>query len=286
LYSETHPFLKPFPQRSYRQITKCETENILALRPTEYLTGLKLFNSDYVFTISNVTPPPILVDGKEYQFQKSRLIVYPPGVFIQTTVSGPADNYTCINMKASYLEDIAKQVTGRPSVFKRLQNPCSTSLAASVQRFFNEFDAYSDNCPLMIQSLSTELAIEILRSTGVAGRDNKARPGARERAVEIARDYIHSYYSADISLDDICTVLSLNRYYFIRLFKEHTGMTPYRYLITYRLEKARELLNKKSCSIEEAAALCGFVSASHFISSFRKAYGMTPGQYREIRSMK
>jgi AraC-like DNA-binding protein len=207
-------------------------------------------------------------------------------VFIQTTVSGPADNYTCINMKASYLEDIAKQVTGRPSVFKRLQNPCSTSLAASVQRFFNEFDAYSDNCPLMIQSLSTELAIEILRSTGVAGRDNKARPGARERAVEIARDYIHSYYSADISLDDICTVLSLNRYYFIRLFKEHTGMTPYRYLITYRLEKARELLNKKSCSIEEAAALCGFVSASHFISSFRKAYGMTPGQYREIRSMK
>lgn len=278
-----HPFLKPFPRNSYNEIEKCMTNDILALRPTEYIKGLSIQNTDYVFTISNKTPPPILIDKKEHQFNKAHLIVYPPDTLIQTNIGGQADKYTCINIKTSYIEDIAKQITGSSRVFNRLQNPCSSSLLSTIKRLFYEIDNYGGTCRLMLQSIGMQLAIEILRNTGVVKTDDKRLAGPKERAVEIACEYIHSYYSADISIDDICSLVSLNRYYFIRLFKECTGRTPYDYLISVRLEEAKALLEKNQHSVEEAAGLCGFVSTSHFISSFRKAFGLTPGQYKKLK---
>jgi AraC family transcriptional regulator len=281
LSNDSHPFLKPFPQQSYKEIDKCTTDDILALRPTEYIAGLNMQNTDYVFTISNYTPPPILIDGKEYQFRKNHLIVYPPDTLIQTNVGRRADKYFCINIRKSFIEDIAKQVTGKSTVYYRLQNPCSSNLTLAIQRFFDEFETFSGNCKLMLQSLKTQLAIEILRNTGATCAELKEGSYIREKAIDIAKDFISTYYSADICIEDLCNLVSLNPYYFIRLFKECTGQTPHSYLLSVRLENAKDLLENNKCSVEEVAGLCGFVSPSHFITCFRRAYGITPGRYRK-----
>lgn len=53
------------------------------------------------------------------------------------------------------------------------------------------------------------------------------------------------------------------------------------YLVALRIERARELLlERENLSIQEICELVGYSNASYFTTSFKKKYGMTPGQFR------
>lgn len=53
-----------------------------------------------------------------------------------------------------------------------------------------------------------------------------------------------------------------------------------KYLIEYRLEKSRELLEQTILKVSDIATHVGYNDVSHYIQSFRKVYGMTPEEYR------
>jgi AraC-like DNA-binding protein len=81
---------------------------------------------------------------------------------------------------------------------------------------------------------------------------------------------------------DICDLLYLSPHHFKRIFKEHTGCTPHRYLLDIRLEKAKELLVRDGSPIEAVARQCGFVNAGHFAVAFKRATKLPPSEYRRI----
>mgnify|MGYP001405837830 CR=1 FL=1 len=61
-----------------------------------------------------------------------------------------------------------------------------------------------------------------------------------------------------------------------RLFARYLGMSPTRYYLTLRLERARQLLRQTSQPVLSVAMSCGFVSASHFSKSYNERFGHTP----------
>ena len=61
-----------------------------------------------------------------------------------------------------------------------------------------------------------------------------------------------------------------------------TGMTPHRYLLSRRIERARRLLAETNMSIAQIAYLCGFSSQAHLTIAFRRLVGHTPGGYRQL----
>lgn len=65
-----------------------------------------------------------------------------------------------------------------------------------------------------------------------------------------------------------------------RLFKQHTGLTPFAYYQRRRLQVACGLLLARNTGISEIAASLGFADASHFGREFRRQYGQTPRQFR------
>ena len=67
----------------------------------------------------------------------------------------------------------------------------------------------------------------------------------------------------------------------MNFFKKNLGVSCIDYLISYRLRKATELLQHSSLSILEIASEVGFSNLSNFNRQFKKAYHMTPRQYRE-----
>jgi len=69
------------------------------------------------------------------------------------------------------------------------------------------------------------------------------------------------------------------------LFKKETGVAPGHYLRTFRLEQAKELLEKTFLSVKEITRRVGVNDQSHFIREFKKAYGLTPAQYRTSRGL-
>lgn len=65
-----------------------------------------------------------------------------------------------------------------------------------------------------------------------------------------------------------------------RLWLQHFDSTPQRFYLGLRLNEARRLLKESTESIASIAMRCGFVSASHLSSTYRKAFGHTPGNER------
>ena len=65
-----------------------------------------------------------------------------------------------------------------------------------------------------------------------------------------------------------------------QLVKEHSGYTPGNYLISARLEKAREILTKTNHRLTDVALECGFYSSQHFSSTFSKWVGIAPKDFR------
>ena len=78
--------------------------------------------------------------------------------------------------------------------------------------------------------------------------------------------------------------LSVGRAQFFRIFKQQTGMSPYRYRLAITIRRAAEMLRESSLSIKQIAAVLGFKNPYHFSKLFRQKVGCPPKVYRESRS--
>ncbi|MGG1574991.1 helix-turn-helix domain-containing protein [Fictibacillus sp. NRS-1165] len=93
-----------------------------------------------------------------------------------------------------------------------------------------------------------------------------------------AKDMIHTNLENVLKLDDICKELDMSKFKFIRSFKAHTGISPYQYFLNCKLERAKQLIEKKR-DIYSAVAECGFVDLTHLNKHFKSVYGTTAFEY-------
>jgi AraC-like DNA-binding protein len=93
-----------------------------------------------------------------------------------------------------------------------------------------------------------------------------------------AKDMIHSNFENVLKLEEICRELNLSKFQFIRLFKVHTGISPYQYFLNYKIERAKQLIEKNG-DIYSAVAECGFVDLTHLNKHFKSVYGTTAFEY-------
>ena len=92
--------------------------------------------------------------------------------------------------------------------------------------------------------------------------------------------YIERNYGEDIILEDIAESANISESTCLRLFNTVLGMSPIKYLLSFRLNKAAEALkHADGRTISEIAHSCGFSDASYFNRCFRKKYGVTPSEY-------
>ncbi len=92
--------------------------------------------------------------------------------------------------------------------------------------------------------------------------------------------YMREHVSEKVTLDDMAVQVRCNPQYLCHFFKEIAGVPPIQYLISYRLERAREMLRDTTKPVLEISLDCGFDNVSYFIRQFKKEEGVTPREYR------
>ena len=107
------------------------------------------------------------------------------------------------------------------------------------------------------------------------------RPEAENAGVQRVRAFVDAHYAEPVSLDELAKAADMNKFVLLRAFTRERGITPYQYLLTVRINKAKELLERGAQPLE-AAMSSGFTDQSHFTNAFKRFIGLTPGQYREI----
>ncbi len=106
-------------------------------------------------------------------------------------------------------------------------------------------------------------------------------PQKSDRVLAV-KDYIEVNYMQPIRVEEIAEALHIHRTHLARIFKQSTGKTMQEYLISQRLQKARDMLCDGK-SVEETARLCGFSSVSHFSKTFSKYYSFAPKAFQKDR---
>lgn len=97
-----------------------------------------------------------------------------------------------------------------------------------------------------------------------------------------AIDIIEMFYMHDISITELADSIGYSVSAFTSDFKAAFGVSPKKYLIKFRLNKASDLLKKyPEMSLNNISKRCGFSSVSYFCSSFRKSFNMSPSEYRK-----
>ena len=139
---------------------------------------------------------------------------------------------------------------------------------------------------LYAESLATALAISLIREHSSLGR-KAARKAARDHAGGLSRralkeviDYIGDNLEKDLTLAEMAGVARMSPYHFSRLFKESTGLTPHRYVIDRRVQRAKELLCGSALPIAEIALTCGFANQGHLNRHFKRLLGVSPKALR------
>ncbi len=96
--------------------------------------------------------------------------------------------------------------------------------------------------------------------------------------LSVVEQYIVENIDSPISIDDIANYVCINKYSFMRFFRELSGCTAYQYIINRRLETAENLI-RGGATFSDAAEKCGFSDYSCFYRCFTKKHKMSPQTY-------
>ncbi len=93
-------------------------------------------------------------------------------------------------------------------------------------------------------------------------------------------EYIQSNLMKELNLDSIAEHFFMSKYHLCHIFKSSTGFSVREYIIHSRVLKARTLL-RNGYSVQTAGEQAGFQNNAHFIRTFKKLSGMSPGHYKK-----
>ncbi|WP_310602580.1 helix-turn-helix domain-containing protein [Anaerosporobacter sp.] len=94
-------------------------------------------------------------------------------------------------------------------------------------------------------------------------------------------EYMNEHIEEDLSLDDLCNVSCYTKSHLCYLFKFYIGETPNKYFFQQKLKYATSLLSESNHVIDIALKI-GYNSHESFSRAFKKEFGMTPIEYREL----
>jgi AraC family transcriptional regulator len=96
---------------------------------------------------------------------------------------------------------------------------------------------------------------------------------------------LDAMWADDLSLGELASTVNLSPFHFARGFKQSTGVSPHRYQLKLRLDRARDLLTRTALPVTEIALCVGYGSSQAFARVFHQELGVTPSEYRRSASI-
>ena len=136
-----------------------------------------------------------------------------------------------------------------------------------------------EKVPQMDESSLTSWMNEMARM--ISEELKTARNSTSHRLVTEAQLLVREkYMDASISLDVVCSILSVSNSYFSSVFKKETGKSFISYLTDYRMDIAEELILSGETKSYKVAEKVGYLDANYFSYVFKKRFGVSPSKYR------
>jgi AraC family transcriptional regulator len=178
-------------------------------------------------------------------------------------------------------EELDARIAGTERPMLYFDDPALRSTLQKLQTLLIDPDPID---AIYSETLGLTAAIELARlqfnGPGVRAPDSGRLSIAQEKLV---RDYVGENMHRDISLSDLADLAGLSRFHFSRAFKRTTGLSPYQFILSARMARAKSSLANSDRSMLEISRSLGFGNQGQFAAAFRKSAGVTPSQFRRGR---
>ena len=276
--------LKPtFPdvQMNKSQVYPCLN---LAVIETSYIMLEECACNQYHYIISMKQSPLVRMENKLHKLKEKSVFPCNPMQSHRIEDTGTIDFKAFIlYFENTFLETMAEELFGNRNLV--LKNNCfelSPGLRELIYTYIRECRAKQPGCSMMLESLSVQAAILLLRESyhNLSFSSYYPREYHDNKCIKKVIEYITDNFQSKISLSDLAFETHYSQYHLLRLFKQHTGKTPFEFLLDLKIEKAKDLLQSTNFSIEQICDLCGFSGLSYFSQVFKKKTGLTPTQFK------
>lgn len=150
-----------------------------------------------------------------------------------------------------------------------------------LARVMREMEQKAPGYEEVVKLSMMELLFLFRRKTIEASVPSQPLKSEKYRRVYAIVRYMTENYRDIHTLQDLCRVFYLDKFYLCHVFKEVTGLTVKEYLNAVRVKRAAELLISGGRSITAVSQDVGYESVTHFGRVFRKLMGTSPTQYRK-----
>lgn len=103
-----------------------------------------------------------------------------------------------------------------------------------------------------------------------------------QEEMENARRYFNEHYNEAINIEEFAQSRSMSVSWFLRNFKQATGMSPMHYILINRINNAVSLLETTDYNINEISTIVGYDNPMYFSRLFKKQKGVSPTEYRKL----
>lgn len=210
------------------------------------------------------------------------LEVFPFGKDVEREIDGPSEDLNLL-LDDALVRRVAAEAGVDPDRVELLNrfDARDTQAERLLRSFLPELETGGLGGELYAEALANALALHLLRHHSSLGRkyaralEPERGGGLTRRALGLVAGYVDDNIAAKLSLEDLAAQANLSPRHFARAFKESTGLSPHRYVVHRRIERAKDLL-LRGLSVGEVARRTGFADQSHLSRHFRRLTGVTP----------
>ncbi len=159
-----------------------------------------------------------------------------------------------------------------------LCDPPLSSIIPNAEQIGYEAAALLDR---LMAGGEADVAVRLVPPLGVTTRLSTDVLAIDDEHFAAAVRYIRAHACHGITVDDVLGRLPLSRSTLERRFRKYLGRSPQAEIRAVQLGRAKQLLVETDHPMHRIAELVGFEHAEYFIFAFRRAFGRTPGAYRE-----
>ncbi len=127
--------------------------------------------------------------------------------------------------------------------------------------------------------------IRIWESEGIDFEGITDRLQGDEVTIRNILEYIDLHMEEKLKVEDLAKRCGMSYSHFAKSFRETYGRSCKEYLEMLRIGKAEEMLKLSDMSLNDVSQELGYADQSHFIRSFKRLKGVTPGSLRHVREI-
>lgn len=249
---------------------------------------------DYELEFITFSEGSMVIGNRDYKVAKGDILFRRPGEYTQGIMP-----YVCyyigFDLQGNTAKDLNTYNFHDPQDYQPLyQNHILDKIPTHFHT--NEYEKYlflfekvfhervhpSTCSKLIIKATILQILSELYADSAASKMEDRLFSSPYKTVLAKVLSYIDENYTRRILLRDLAAIAKLSPSHFHKVFTATTGNTPNDYILSKRLEHAKNLLSKQREGITEVALQSGFDSAAYFSYSFKKHIGISPRNFREL----